>query len=93
MDPERGDVNVYELVTQLVRHTLRRHCSENGSSYVPPTSDDKRVKGFRSRIYEILLNKSSKTYNEGIWLLDERHRIKSFKCTLLIHNYRERSRF
>lgn len=65
MDPERGDVNVYELVTQLVRHTLRRHCSENGSSYVPPTSDDKRVKGFRSRIYEILLNKSSKTYNEG----------------------------
>lgn len=65
MDPERGDANVYELVTQLVRHTLRRNRTENGSSYVPPTSDIRIVRRFRSRAYEILLNKSNKTYNQG----------------------------
>lgn len=64
MDPERGDANVYELVTQLVRHTLRRNRMENGS-YVPPTSDVKIVRRFRSRAYEILLNKSNKTYSQG----------------------------
>lgn len=65
MDLERGDANVYELVTQLIRHTLQRNRFENVSSYVPPMSDDKIVKGFRSRAYEILLNKSSKMCNEG----------------------------
>lgn len=64
MDLERGNANIYELITQLVRHTLRRNRSGNGSSYVPPKSDVKIVKGFRSRAYEILLNKSDQTYNQ-----------------------------
>lgn len=68
MDPERGDASVYGLVTQLVRHTLRRNHAENESTYVPPTSDVELVRDFRSRAYEILLNKSNKTYNEGTYL-------------------------
>ncbi|KAG5310787.1 GCP6 protein, partial [Acromyrmex insinuator] len=65
MDLERGDANIYELITQLIRHTLQRNRSENGSSYMPPKSDVKIVKDFRSKAYEILLNKSNKTYNQG----------------------------
>ncbi|KYN13049.1 Gamma-tubulin complex component 6 [Trachymyrmex cornetzi] len=64
MDLERGDANIYELVTQLVSHTLQRNRLENGSSYMPPKSDVKIVKNFRSKVYEILLNKSNKTYNQ-----------------------------
>lgn len=76
MELERGDANIYELVTQLVRHTLRRNRSENGSSYVPPTSDVKTVRAFRSRAYEILLNKSNKTYNEGTFIVDRLYKIE-----------------
>ncbi|XP_018401995.1 PREDICTED: gamma-tubulin complex component 6 [Cyphomyrmex costatus] len=65
MDLERDDANIYELITQLVRHTLQMNRSENGSSYMPPKSDVKIVKDFRSKAYEILLNKSNKTYNQG----------------------------
>ncbi|XP_024874610.1 gamma-tubulin complex component 6 [Temnothorax curvispinosus] len=64
MDPERGNASIYELVTELVRHTLRRNRPENGSAYVPPTSDVKIVRSFRSKAYEILLNKSNKTYDQ-----------------------------
>ncbi|XP_036148295.1 gamma-tubulin complex component 6 isoform X2 [Monomorium pharaonis] len=65
MDLGRDNANVYELVTRLVRHTLRRNHSDNGNSYVPPANDDRIVKSFRARAYEILLNKGSKTCNEG----------------------------
>ncbi|KYM86064.1 Gamma-tubulin complex component 6 [Atta colombica] len=65
MDLERDDANIYELITQLVKHTLQRNRSENGSSYMPPKSDVKIVKNIRSKAYEILLNKSNKTYNQG----------------------------
>ncbi|KAG5328838.1 GCP6 protein, partial [Acromyrmex heyeri] len=63
MDLERGDANIYELITQLIRHTLQRNRSENESFYMPPKSDVKIVKDFRSKAYEILLNKSNKTYD------------------------------
>ncbi|EZA61700.1 Gamma-tubulin complex component [Ooceraea biroi] len=64
MDPgERRDANVYDLVTRLIEHTLRRNrLSENGNSYVPPKSDLKIVRRLRSKAYEILLNKSGKVY-------------------------------
>ncbi|KYQ53301.1 Gamma-tubulin complex component 6 [Trachymyrmex zeteki] len=65
MDLERSDANIYELITQLVWHTLQRNRSENGNFYMPPKSDVKIVKDFRSKAYEILLNKSNKTYNQG----------------------------
>lgn len=69
MDPGRGDANVYELVTQLVRRTLRRNrCTENDSSYVPPTCDARTVRRLRSRAYEILLNKSNRTCDQGTLL-------------------------
>ncbi|XP_011642572.1 gamma-tubulin complex component 6 isoform X1 [Pogonomyrmex barbatus] len=64
MDPGRCDANVYDLVTQLVRHTLRRNRAEDENAYMPPVSDVKTVKSFRSRAYEILLNKSNKTYSQ-----------------------------
>ncbi|XP_011881953.1 PREDICTED: gamma-tubulin complex component 6 [Vollenhovia emeryi] len=65
MDPERGDANVYELVTQLVGHALRRDRAENACCYVPPASDVRTVRGFRSRAYEILLNKSGTAHGQG----------------------------
>jgi len=65
MDLEWGNANIYELITQLVRHMLRKNRSENESSYVPPINDIKIVKSFRSKAYEILLNKSNQTY-QGI---------------------------
>jgi len=68
MDLERDDANIYELITQLVKHTLQRNRLENGSSYIPPKSDVKIVKNFRSKAYEILLNKSNKTYNQGTFV-------------------------
>ncbi|XP_029173958.1 gamma-tubulin complex component 6 [Nylanderia fulva] len=66
MDPERNDVSsgIYGLVTELVEHTLRRNRTENGNSYTPPRNDVKTVKDFRSRAYEILLNKSEKVYSQ-----------------------------
>lgn len=64
MDPERREANVYDLVTRLVGHTLRRNNRlDNGNSYVPPKSDPRTVKRLRSRAYEILLNKSDKVYD------------------------------
>lgn len=68
MDLERSDANIYELITQLVWHTLQRNRSENGNFYMPPKSDVKIVKDFRSKAYEILLNKSNKTYNQGMFV-------------------------
>lgn len=66
MDPERREANVYDLVTRLVGHTLRRNNRlDNGNSYVPPKSDPRTVKRLRSRAYEILLNKSDKVYDRG----------------------------
>ncbi|XP_011268739.2 gamma-tubulin complex component 6 [Camponotus floridanus] len=64
MDPERNDANIYGLVTQLVEHTLRRNRLENGNSYTPPRNDIKTVRNFRSKAYEILLNKSKKVYSQ-----------------------------
>ncbi|XP_072760196.1 uncharacterized protein Grip163 [Anoplolepis gracilipes] len=65
MDLERKDANIYGLVTQLVEHTLRKNRFENGNSYTPPKNDFKTVKRLRSRVYEILLNKSKKVYEES----------------------------
>lgn len=65
MDLERQDANVYELVTQLVKHTLRRNCPKNGNFYTPPRDDVKIVKKLRSKAFEILLNKSIKVHDEG----------------------------
>lgn len=64
MDPERNDANIYGLVTQLVEHTLRRNRLENGNSYTPPRNNIKTVRNFRSKAYEILLNKSKKVYGQ-----------------------------
>ncbi|XP_032673077.1 gamma-tubulin complex component 6 isoform X2 [Odontomachus brunneus] len=64
MDPGWQDVNVYELVTQLVKHTLRRNYPENGNFYMPPRDDIKIVKRLRSKAFEILLNKSNKIYDQ-----------------------------
>ncbi|KMQ96951.1 gamma-tubulin complex component 6-like protein [Lasius niger] len=64
MDLERNDANIYGLVTQLVEHTLRKYRLENGNSYTPPRNDIKIVRGFRSKAYEILLNKSKKVYSQ-----------------------------
>lgn len=65
MDLERDDAaNIYDLVTQLVEHTLRKNRSENGNSYTPPRNDNKIVKSLRSKAYEILLNKSKKVYSQ-----------------------------
>ncbi|EFN74872.1 Gamma-tubulin complex component 6 [Camponotus floridanus] len=64
MDPERNDANIYGLVTQLVEHTLRRNRLENGNSYTPPRNDIKTVRNFRSKAYEILLNKKNVTSSE-----------------------------
>ncbi|KAL6442001.1 hypothetical protein ACFW04_002385 [Cataglyphis niger] len=66
MDLERNDNNIYDLVTQLVEHTLRKNFFENGNFYVPPRNDIKIVKRFRSKAYEILLNKSKKVYQENV---------------------------
>lgn len=60
MDPERKDDNIYDLITQLIRHMLQQNRLENENSYVPPRSDVKIVKSLRSKAYEILLNKSNK---------------------------------
>ncbi|KAL0121317.1 hypothetical protein PUN28_006683 [Cardiocondyla obscurior] len=64
MDLERGDANVYELVTRLVRHTLQKNRAENGRFHVPPASDVNVVNRLRSRAYEIFLNKNNKLYNQ-----------------------------
>ncbi|XP_070163267.1 gamma-tubulin complex component 6 isoform X2 [Polyergus mexicanus] len=64
MDPEQNDNNIYDLVTQLVKHTLRKNFFENGNFYTPPRNDVKTVKRLRSRTYEILLNKSKKVYSQ-----------------------------
>lgn len=68
MDLERNDANIYGLVTQLVEHTLRKYRLENGNSYTPPRNDIKIVRGFRSKAYEILLNKSKKVYSQGTFI-------------------------
>ncbi|XP_012218364.1 gamma-tubulin complex component 6 [Linepithema humile] len=60
MDPERKDANIYDLITQLIKHTLQKNRLENENSYVPPRSDVKIIKSLRSKAYEILLNKSNK---------------------------------
>ncbi|EFN83778.1 gamma-tubulin complex component 6 isoform X2 [Harpegnathos saltator] len=65
MESGPRDVNVYELVTELVRHTLRRNCPENGNFYMPPRDDVKIVKRLRSKAFEILLDKSNRVYDEG----------------------------
>jgi hypothetical protein len=65
MDLEQGEANVYDLVTRLVGHTLQKNRLENGNSYVPPKSDLKIVKRLRSRVYEILLNKSGRVHERG----------------------------
>ncbi|XP_014477340.1 PREDICTED: gamma-tubulin complex component 6 [Dinoponera quadriceps] len=66
MDLDQGrDVNVYELVTQLVKHTLRRNRPGNGNFYVPPKDDIKIVKKLRSKTFEILLNKSNNVHIQG----------------------------
>lgn len=67
MDLERNDNNIYDLVTQLIEHTLRKNLFENGNFYMPPRNDIKIVKRFRSKAYEILLNKSKKVY-QGIFI-------------------------
>ncbi|XP_029672354.1 gamma-tubulin complex component 6 [Formica exsecta] len=64
MDPERNDNNIYDLVTQLIEHTVRKNLFENGNFYMPPRNDIKIVKRLRSRTYEILLNKSKKIYSQ-----------------------------
>lgn len=69
MESEKRDANVYDLVTQLVRHTLQRNRSENDNSYLLPKSDTKTVKRLRSKAYEILLNKSNKIYKQGTFIL------------------------
>lgn len=70
MDPERKDADIYDLITQLIKHTLQKNRSENENSYVPPRSDVKIVKSLRSQAYEILLNKSNKIYHrkEGTYV-------------------------
>lgn len=68
MDPERNDNNIYDLVTQLIEHTVRKNLFENGNFYMPPRNDIKIVKRLRSRTYEILLNKSKKIYSQGIFI-------------------------
>lgn len=68
MNLERNDANIYGLVTQLVEHTLRKNRPENGNSYTPPRDDIKTVRSFRSKAYEILLNKSKKVYSQGTFI-------------------------
>ncbi|XP_020292162.1 gamma-tubulin complex component 6 [Pseudomyrmex gracilis] len=63
MELERRDANVYDLVTQLVQHIVRRNRLEN-DNYTLPKSDIKTVKRLRSKAYEILLNKSNKIYKQ-----------------------------
>lgn len=80
MDPERQDANVYELVTQLVKHTLRQNYPENGNFYMPPRDDVKLVKKLRSKAFEILLNKSNKIHDEGTFT----YTYNKILCTRLI---------
>jgi len=63
MDLERKDANIYDLITQLIKHMLHKNRLENENSYVPPRSDVKIIKSLRSKAYEILLNKSNKIYH------------------------------
>lgn len=64
MDPERrGDDSIYDLVTQLVGHTLWRNRAESEKLYAPPRNDVKTIRKLRSKAFEILLNKSDKVYD------------------------------
>lgn len=79
MELERRDANVYDLVTQLVQHIVRRNRLENDNSYMLPKSDIKTVKRLRSKAYEILLNKSNKIYKQGIFILLLTHILDSIQ--------------
>lgn len=67
MDIEQKNTDVYELITQLVKHTLEIDSSENGNLCTSPNSKLEIIRNLRSKAYEILLNKSDKIYDRGIY--------------------------
>ncbi|OXU27717.1 hypothetical protein TSAR_004634 [Trichomalopsis sarcophagae] len=62
MEPEPQDNDVYGLVRGLCENLFRKHHQAEEHPYLPQQDNEKHLRRFKAKAYEILLNKSGQDY-------------------------------